>query len=81
MELLMISFKEYLEESERKSLHVFDIDDTLLHTTAKIHVKDKDNKHVQSLSNQEFNDHKLKHDHHYDFSEFKSSKKFDKSNP
>lgn len=82
MELLMKSFKQYLEESEKKSLHVFDIDDTLLHTTAKIHVKDKDNKHVQSLSNQEFNDHKLKHGHHYDFSEFKSSKKFhDESHP
>ena len=72
----MKSFKQYLEESEKKSLHVFDIDDTLLHTNAMVHVKDKNNNHVKTLSNQEFNDHNLKHGHHYDFSEFRSAKKF-----
>ena len=32
---------EILDEAAKKSsLHVFDIDDTLFHTSAKIHVKD-----------------------------------------
>jgi hypothetical protein len=76
----MIGFKEYL--SEAKGLHVFDIDETLMKTNAKIHVKDKSGKHVTSLDNQQFNDHKLHPDHHYDFSEFRDAKKFhDESTP
>jgi hypothetical protein len=76
----MISFREFLLES--KGLHVFDIDETLMKTNAKIHVKDKNGNHVGSLDNQEFNDHKLEHGHHYDFSEFRDSKKFhDESTP
>jgi hypothetical protein len=71
----MISFKEYLAE---KALHVYDIDDTILRTNAQIHVKDHTGKTVKKLSNQEFNDHKLEKGHHYDFSEFKDSEKFNK---
>jgi len=78
----MIKFKQYLEEQSadqrRGSLHVFDIDDTLFHTTAKIHVKNAAGKTVKTLSNSEFNDHKLPKDHHYDFSEFRSAHKFAK---
>ena len=78
----MINFKQYLEEQladqRRGSLHVFDIDDTLFHTTAKIHVKNAAGKTVKTLSNSEFNDHKLHKDHHYDFSEFRSAGKFAK---
>jgi hypothetical protein len=78
----MKTFKQHLDNNKKKSLHVFDIDDTLLHTNAKIHVKDKNNKHVESLNNQEFNDHHLKHGHKYDFSEFRSAQKFhDESHP
>ena len=78
----MINFKQYLEEQladqRRGSLHVFDIDDTLFHTTARIHVKNAAGKTVKTLSNSEFNDHKLHKDHHYDFSEFRSAGKFAK---
>lgn len=56
-------------------LHMFDIDDTLFHTTAKVKVM-KGNKEVASLSNSEYNTHKLPKGHHYDFSEFKDAKKF-----
>jgi hypothetical protein len=55
---------------------VFDIDETLFKTNAKIHVKDKAGNTVETLNNQEFNDHHLPKDHHYDFSEFRDSKKF-----
>jgi hypothetical protein len=68
---------ETLDEAARKSsLHVFDIDDTLFHTNAKIHVKDRNGKTVQTLTNAEFNDHQLPAGHHYDFHEFRSAQKF-----
>jgi hypothetical protein len=68
----MQRFKDFLSES---SLHVFDIDDTLFHTTAKVNVT-KDGKHVAALSNAEYNSHKLPKGHKYDFSEFRSAEKF-----
>ena len=78
----MINFKQYLEEQaankQRGSLHVFDIDDTLFHTTAKIHVKDQRGNTVKTLSNAEFNDHKLEKGQSYDFREFRSAGKFAK---
>jgi glutaredoxin-related protein len=69
----MKRFKEFLNEN---SLHVFDIDDTLFHTTAKIKVM-HGTKEVASLSNSQYNDHVLEPGHHYDYSEFRSAHKFD----
>lgn len=71
----MKTFKSFLTEG---GLHMFDIDDTLFHTSDKIHVKDKFGNTVQTLSNQEFNTHKLPKDHTYDFSEFRNADKFHK---
>lgn len=74
----MLKFTEYLEEAmEGHGLHVFDVDDTLFHTTARVKVKHGD-KEVASLSNSEFNTHKLEPGHHYDFSEFRDADKFNK---
>jgi hypothetical protein len=76
----MKDFKEFIVED--KGLHVFDIDETLFKTNAKIHVKDKNGKTVKTLDNQEFNDHKLQDGHSYDFHEFRNAKKFhDESEP
>lgn len=76
----MKSFKLHLVEQESKgTLHSFDVDETLMNTHAKIHVKDHKGKTVQKLSNQEYNDHKLKPGHDYDFREFRSSDKFAKT--
>ena len=74
----MKKFLDFLQEevSRNKGLHVFDVDDTLFHTTAKIKVM-KGKKHVASLSNSEYNTHKLPDGHHYDYSEFRSAEKFD----
>lgn len=69
----MQRFKEFLSEN---SLHVFDIDDTLFHTTAKVRVM-KGKKQVASLSNSEYNTHQLPKGHSYDYSEFRSAHKFD----
>jgi hypothetical protein len=75
----MISFKSYLiEDTTKHTLHVFDIDDTLLHTSAKIHVRNKEGKVVDTLTNQQFNDHKLPAGHSYDFGEFRDAAKFRK---
>jgi hypothetical protein len=69
----MKRFKEFISES---SLHVFDIDDTLFHTTAKVHVK-KGGKTVKTLSSAEYNSHTLPPGHSYDYHEFHSAHKFD----
>jgi len=71
----MKSFLQYLEEAAGKGLTIFDIDDTLFHTTAKVHVK-KDDKVIHALTNQEFNTYKLKDGEEFDFGEFKSAKLF-----
>jgi len=66
-------FKDFLNEN---SLHVFDIDDTLFHTGAKVRVMKGANT-VGTLSSSEYNSHKLPAGHHYDYSEFRDSHKFD----
>ena len=71
----MKTFIQYLEDAAGKGLTIFDIDDTLFHTTAKVHVK-KDDKVIHALSNQEFNTYKLKDGEEFDFGEFKSAKLF-----
>ncbi len=74
----MLDFLTFINEqkSNSRGLHVFDVDDTLFHTTAKVKVK-KGDKHVASLSNAEYNTHTLPPGHSYDFSEFRSAEKFD----
>lgn len=65
-------------------VRAWDMDETLMRNDPKkirVHVKDKEGKPVQSLTNQEFNVHKLDKDkgHSYDFGEFRSSEKFSKA--
>ena len=73
-------FKSLNEQNESSSksgfgLTIFDIDDTLFHTTAKIAVK-KDGKIVRELSNQEFNTYQLKKGEEFDYRQFRDAKKF-----
>lgn len=71
-------FEEYIYETKSKDLGgltIFDIDDTLFHTTAKIAVM-KDGKQVRELTNQEFNTYKLKQGETFDFKQFRSAAKF-----
>jgi hypothetical protein len=72
-----MKFKEYLlkEEESLGRLSIFDIDDTMFHTTAQIAVK-KDGKTIKKLTNQEFNNYKLSTGESFDFSEFKDASKF-----
>ena len=76
----MIKFKDYIAEDkqyENGGLTIFDIDDTLFHTTAKINVI-KNRRKVKSLTNQQFNTYILGKDEHFDFSEFKDAEKFNR---
>ena len=51
---------------------LFDVDDTLIHTTAKIHVL-KNNKPYKSLTNAEFNEYILGPGESFDFTEFEDA--------
>jgi hypothetical protein len=62
-------------EAAGNGLTVFDIDETLFHTKAKVRVK-KGRKVVKVLNNIEYNTYKLKPGENYDFGEFKNSKIF-----
>lgn len=72
----MKSFIQYLNEQRHGSLHVVDVDDTLFHTTARVRVRNAAGKIIRYLTNQEFNDYKLKPGERYDYKEFKSARKF-----
>lgn len=60
------------------NLSVWDIDETLFVTKAKVHVI-KDSKRVKSLSNKEYNTYRLKKGESYDFTEFKDAKLFNRT--
>lgn len=60
------------------NLSVWDIDETLFVTKAKVHVI-KNGKRVKSLSNKEYNTYKLNKGETYDFGEFKDAKLFNRT--
>ena len=68
-------FKKFIGSG---TLTIFDIDETLFHTKAKVAVV-KDGKVVRMLDNQEFNTYKRKKGEEYDFQEFKSASVFRKT--
>jgi hypothetical protein len=72
----MKTFKQHIEEQTRgKGLTVFDIDETLFQTKALIHVK-RDGETIRKLTNQEYNEYKLRPDEKFDYSEFRNAKVF-----
>ena len=60
------------------NLSVWDIDETLFQTKAKVHVM-KNGKRIKSLSNKEYNTYKLGAGETYDFQEFKNADIFAKT--
>ena len=65
-------FKEFVGSG---TLTIFDIDETLFHTKAKVKVM-KGGKVVRELDNQEFNTYKRKAGEEYDFGQFKNAEYF-----
>jgi hypothetical protein len=89
-EFVSVILEEYIEEKARgtrpkRTVHAYDVDETLFahgkkgKPNVQVHVKDASGKRVKSLSNQEFNTHKLDKGHSFDYSEFGSAKTFSKT--
>ena len=71
----MLRFNEFLTEGN-KGLTIFDIDDTMFVSKARVIVKNKNNTREKPLTPQEFNSYKLGKDEYFDYGEFRSSKIF-----
>ena len=73
-------FLQYIIEREvaKGTLNVFDIDETLYKTTAKVFVT-KNGKKVRELDNQQFNTYKLKPGEEYDYGQFRDAEHFKKT--
>ena len=71
----MLRFNEFLTEGN-KGLTIFDIDDTMFISKARVIVKNKNNTTEKPLTPQEFNSYKLGKDEYFDYGEFRSSKIF-----
>ena len=68
-------FREFIGTG---TLTIFDIDETLFHTKAKVGVV-KDGKVVRMLDNQEFNTYERKEGETYDYGQFKNAEVFRKT--
>ena len=64
-----------MDSKSKIDLSIFDIDETLFHTKAKVQVL-KDGKINKILDNQQFNSYKLKKGESFDYGQFKSAKIF-----
>ena len=71
----MYSFSEFLTEGN-KGLTIFDIDDTMFTSKARVRVLNKKTNRVKELTPQQYNSYKLGKDEEWDYGEFKSSKIF-----
>ena len=74
----MVKFKTFLLEAEGKGLTMFDVDETMFITKAKVKVM-KDGKVIKKLDNQQFNTYKKKAGEEYDFGEFKNAEVFNRT--
>ena len=74
----MVKFKTFLEEQSGKGLTMFDVDETMFITKAKVKVV-KDGKVIKKLDNQQFNTYKKKAGEEYDFGEFKDAEVFNRT--
>ena len=76
--IMMLRYKSFLEEAAGKGLTIFDVDETMFITKAKVGVV-KDGKTIKKLSNKQFNKYKIKSDEKFDFGEFKNAEIFNKT--
>jgi len=68
----MENFRTYISEAKNKGLTIFDIDDTMFKTKARVKVMPSG----KTLTPQQFNTYKLGKGEEFDFGEFKSAKLF-----
>jgi len=74
----MKSFNQFIIEKSGKGLTIFDIDETMFITKAKVKVV-KDGKVIKTLDNKQFNKYVLKRNEEFDFGEFTSAEIFNKT--
>jgi hypothetical protein len=72
----MKKFNEYITERSGKGLTIFDIDDTMFISKARVRVLNKTTGKVKELTPQQYNSYKLGKDEDWDYGEFKSAKLF-----
>ena len=72
----MKKFNEFLAERAGKGLTIFDIDDTMFISKARVLVKNKNTGQSKALTPMEFNSYKLRKHEEYDYGEFRSAKIF-----
>ena len=72
----MKKFNEFLTEKAGKGLTIFDIDDTLFVSKARVIVVNTNTGKTKALTPMEFNSYKLRKHEEYDYGEFKSAKLF-----
>jgi hypothetical protein len=72
-----MKYNDYIKshKKEVRTLNVWDIDDTLGQTSAKVNIK-KDGKVIKTLAPGEYNNYKLNKGEELDFSQFRSGKIF-----
>lgn len=75
----MKKFNEFLAEKAGKGLTIFDIDDTMFVSKAKVRVQNTNTGKVKELTPQEYNSYKLGNNEVWDYGEFKSAKLFYKT--
>ena len=62
-----------VEAASGKGLTIFDIDDTMFTSKARVRVKNNNTNQVKELSPKEYNNYKLRSGEEWDYGEFKSS--------
>lgn len=72
----MKKFRDFLAEKAGKGLTIFDIDDTMFVSKARVIVKNKNTGQTKALTPMEFNSYKLRKNEEYDYGEFRSAKIF-----
>lgn len=72
----MKKFNEFLAEKAGKGLTIFDIDNTLFVSKARVIVVNTNTGKTKALTPMEFNSYKLRKHEEYDYGEFKSAKLF-----
>ena len=72
----MKKFNEFILERAGKGLTIFDIDDTLFVSKARVIVRNTNTGKTKALTPMEFNTYKLRNNEEYDYGEFKSARIF-----
>ena len=72
----MLKFNDYITERAGKGLTIFDIDDTMFVSKARVRVVNKKTNKIKELTPKQYNNYDLGRDEDWDYGEFKSAEIF-----